>query len=263
MTDEGKEERRVETLHLALLAQDGDEDALDELCDKLRPMMISIHAGLSVKNVILKGEITSLGRDGVINALGPFDHSKSNNFGFYCYRWIKNVMEYEIRDRSMPMHIPSSVYAYRRRCRKAIKELREELDRDPTNGEIAERAEMSIVSVTRVMNAPTSGSISSINKELEEGGSQLEGIIADIGISSPGSSMDSTTKMEYVMDAMDSILKPRAASMVCKLYGVGTDAPLSLEKIGAEFKVSPERVRQIVARSLSDIRRAANNDGEF
>jgi len=263
MTPEEKEDRRKKTLHLALCAQDGDIDSLDELCDILYPLMRSIRSNLSHRNVILPMEVMSLGREGVINALTPFDREKSNNFGFYCYQWIRNVMEYEIRDRSMPMHIPASVYAYRRRCFKAIKKLNGEGVANPSQEDIAQEAGLAVTAVKRVMNAPTVQSISSIHKEIYESGSTMQDVVEDILADVPSHMSGTAIDIEYVEYIMDRILSERDADMVRKMYGMDGGKPWTLEQVAAIYERSHERVRQIVARSLRQIKRAADSDGEL
>lgn len=259
-----KEERRIETLRLALLAKEGDEDAVDDLCEILRPLMLSVFSHLSLKNIIMKEEIDSLGREAVISAIDPFDPEKSNNFGKYCYRWIRNSMEQEARNRIYSIRLPSSLHVERRRVMKVVETLRRELEREPTIEEIVERSDFSERSVKRIMAAPTLNSMSSLNDHVGDTSVQLHETIGDETASRPEDGVDFKIKIDYIEKIMEDVLDERQKDMINMFYGIGSEdgEGMTLSKIAEEYGITTERVRQILLRAVNQIKKVVEKDGE-
>ena len=256
-------ERAKENLRLALLAQGGNGEALDELCDNLYYFMLYIATRkLSRGNIILKLEVASLGRDGVISSLRCFDHEKSSNFSNHCFGHIKNVMEKQINARIMTITVPIEALSNKAKCLNAIEELTGKTGMEPTVDDIAKHVDITVSAVKRSLMSPSPQSMEYIHKEMNDDHTTLEDFLEDHKSAWPDSIVDLGMKIEYVMKVMGEVLNEREFDMILKLHGVGLKHPWTLSKISDVYDLTPERVRQIILRSKEKIREAAEADGE-
>jgi len=262
MTDE--EKRFENNLRLAMEAQSGNEDSLDELCEEIFPLVLSVMSEVSVKNVINANSARSLGREGVIQSLKNFDPEKGRNFAHYCRQYIRNAMEMEIRRVTMTIRIPGEALAKRKKCLAAKKELEKINGSEPSIEEIAEHLDMSVRTVKRVMLSANHCLVERLDREIDiDGkGATIMDLVGDDSSESPVEIADNSLKIEYTIDLMKRVLRPREFDMVMKNFGIDEEAPWTIESIANEYGISPQRVSQIIRSSIGKIKKFAIEEGE-
>jgi RNA polymerase sigma factor (sigma-70 family) len=262
MTEEEKE-RFENNLRLAMKAQSGDGDALDELCDELFPLILSVRSELSAQNIISAEYACSLGRDGVIASLKNFDVNKGDNFANYCRRYIKNAIKNEVKQITMTIRIPGEALSKRSICLKAKSDLEKMNGIEPSIDEIADYLKMSPKTVRRVMLLAGSCFVERLDREIDkDGGGTVIDFIGDEKSESPVETADASFKMEYATELMERVLKPRELDMVMKSFGIGEEDPWTIDRISNKYKISRQRVSQIINFSLAKIKRFAAQEGE-
>ncbi len=258
-----KAERYQENFRLAKLAQAGDEEALNKLCDDLYPFMFTIYSELPYKKVIDENEIASLGRDAVNKSLKSFDPEKSDNYAAYCVWHIRNSFKNAMFERDMIIKVPHVTRIKRAKCFRTKEKLTEQNKRCPTFEEIADHLDLSVTTVKNAMLSPSHNSIDHLHREVDENHSHLEDLIADDDAENPRDLAELNLQIEYLYNVIEKTLNEREKELLLQKYGVGHKESSNLRKLGAEHGLSMERVRQIIKRAKQKIKRAIKQDGEI
>jgi RNA polymerase primary sigma factor len=238
----------AEEVELAKRIERGDKDAKDRMVNSNLRLVVSIAKkyqghGLSLLDLIQEGII------GLIRAAEKFDHRKGFKFSTYATWWIRQAVQRGVANKSRTIRIPVHIVEREQKIARAERKLLTELERTPTDEEIAEESKLPLKQVREVLHAARA--VTSLDRPVgEEGDSSLGDIVA---VSEGGPEQEVHVSLEHdaLRRAVDEL--PRREQLVVKLrFGLNGDPdPKSLEQIGRELGLTRERVRQIEREALN------------
>jgi len=202
--------------------------------------------GLGFLDLVQEGNI------GLMKAIEKFDHRRGFKFSTYATWWIRQSVSRAVGDQArtirLPMHMIESVNKVVRTSRVLVQEI----GRDPTPEEIAERMEVPLARVRRTLEV-VRGTLSLETPVGEEGDLQLGDLLEDEGATSPSEALLATDLAESVRKVL-ATLTPREERILRLRFGFEDSSSHTLEEIGQVYRLTRERIRQIEAVALRKLR---------
>jgi RNA polymerase primary sigma factor len=203
--------------------------------------------GLSLADLVQEGNIA------LMHAVEKFDHRFGCRFSTYAVPWIRQALSRAVLRQGRVVRVTSYVKENVGRVRRATSELRDELDREPTNAEVAERAGIAEGRLVDFRGLPPESSVSLDEPLADDDSRTLLDLVEDTSIVPPA---DVTAERDLDARTLSALgaLPEREREIVRLRFGLGDDGDHNLEEIGTRFGISRERVRQIEARALQRLR---------
>jgi RNA polymerase sigma factor, sigma-70 family len=246
---------KEEEVELAKRIEKGDQAAKRELTYSNLKLVVHtakkyLGRNLSFLDLIQEGNI------GLFRAVEKFDWRKGYKFSTYASYWIDQSIRRALADQSRPVRLPSHVDEKLNRYKKEKRAMIEELGREPTPEELAERlnVDINVIYYLRRISQETV-SIDTMVGYSEDSDTQMVETIEDEQTVKPIDSASNQILRENLMKIIDECLEPREKKVIMLRFGLdGTKVTHTLEEIGEVFKVTRERVRQIEEAALNKIR---------
>ena len=240
-----------EEMELSIRVANGDEEAAAMLAESNLRLVVSI-AKRYVGRGLLFLDLIQEGNIGLMKAVEKFDYDKGYKFSTYATWWIRQAITRALADQARTIRVPVHMVETINKMSRIQRQMTLELNREPSEEEIAERMDIPVEKVREVIKI-SQDPVSLETPIGEEDDSHLGDFIKDERSLSPEEYATNEILKEEI-SAVLSTLQPREQQVLELRFGLIDGTCYTLEEVGKRFNVTRERIRQIEAKALRKLR---------
>lgn len=241
-----------EEVNLAQRIREGDQRALEKLIRANLRFVVSVakqyqNQSLSLNDLINEGNL------GLVKAAQRFDETKGFKFISYAVWWIRQSIIQALAEQSRLVRLPLNKVGSLTKINKALAELEQQYEREPTAEELATLLEISPEEVSATMNISTRHV--SVDAPFTDGESNsLLDVLENHDTDRTDMGMEYHDSLRKETERTLATLTERERGVLKLFFGIGVEHPMTLQDIGEEFGLTRERVRQIKDKAINKLR---------